>query len=81
MGMIKHMGIAIAFMEKQADHIIEGLFTDAETKQPLPVKEVRAELKRLREAGLEFIPCCDNTDTRGLCLGAETGPKDVPTEN
>ena len=33
--------------------------------------EVRKELERLRDAGIEVVPVCDNVDATGRCLGHE----------
>jgi len=64
----RHVGISIKFAERFPNQM--G-FTDGKTGKPVSAERVQAYLDDLKAHGYEAIPCCDNVDAKGWCLGSD----------
>ncbi len=63
-----HLNFGLGLFERMGDEELRKVFTH-DNKKPPTVAEIRAELKRYRDAGYKFFPPCDNVDGTGACRG------------
>ncbi len=66
----RHMGIGIGVFEDMDNKTLRECFTQDDKEAPT-AKQIRSELKEMRDKGLRYFPNCDNTDDLGQCKGHE----------